>query len=71
MLLVLVVRLAAGHLPLGRVYLGEEGIGLGRGVFDVGDAEFVCQRQGFVIDTGTTDDEHFLVGTASPKGSFE
>ena len=71
MLLVLVVRLAAGHLPLGRVYLGEEGIGLGRGVFDMGDAELVSQRKGFVIDTGTADDEHFLVSTASLKGSLE
>ena len=71
MLLVLGVRVSADHLPHGRVYLGEEGVGLFGRIVYVGDAELVCQRKGFLIHARTTDDEHFLVGLALGQGCFK
>ena len=71
MLLVRRMSLAAGHLPYGRVNFGEEGIGLCRCIVNVGDAELVGYRQGFLIDTRPSDDVNFLIGTAGREGSFQ
>lgn len=60
----------AFFLPV--VFVGrEEGVGLGRGVVDLGKAETVCQRQGLTIDIGSADDVDVFIGGAVGEGLVE
>ncbi len=61
---------AEGFLPV--VLVGrEEGVGLGRGVVDLREAETVGEGQGLTVDRGSTDDVDVFVGGAVLQGGFE
>ena len=54
------------------VFVGrEEGVGLLGGVVDFRQTEPVGKWQCLFIDTGTSDDIHFLVFTAMGEGIFQ
>ena len=62
-----VVRFAGGLFPL--IFVGrEEGVGLGWGIVDLFQAEAIGQGQGLLVNAGTTDDIHILVGGAMSQG---
>jgi len=71
MFLIRGVGFSTCFFPYRRVYLGEEGVRLFRGVLDVGDVEGIGQRKGFLIYAGSADDEHFFFGLASGQGCFQ
>ena len=59
-----------GFLPV--VLVGrEEGVGLGRGVVDLGETETVCEGQSLTVDRGAADDEDVFVGGAVLQGGFK
>ena len=61
---------AEGFLPV--VLVGrEEGVGLGRGVIDLGETETVCEGQGLTVDRGAADDVDVFVGGAVGEGLLQ
>ena len=71
MLLICKVNFSTCFFPYGRVYFGEEGVRRIRNIVDMGDIEGISQRKGFLIDTGTTDDEDFFFVAALSQGCFQ